>query len=174
MPMLPGFSEATVRENIAREIDAGHAQKQAVAMSLNNARKYFRKKHPGKAYPPYLRTKRKANPMKKRRTAAQKKATEKMRAGLRKWQKQHGVKRPRKKTKKRSKAKITTNPLHKNYYVVQTTGSTAKKFFNGYKMVTNKRGAAVWHDKKTAVSIAKQLAERTGAHYGVLTEEKKK
>lgn len=44
MPLKKGSSRETVSENIREMVDSGHPQKQAVAASLSNARR-FKKKH---------------------------------------------------------------------------------------------------------------------------------
>ena len=56
-PLLPGFSRETVSENIAREIRAGKEQDQAIAISLDNARREFRKKNKRGRFPKHLREK---------------------------------------------------------------------------------------------------------------------
>jgi hypothetical protein len=43
VPLKSGGSQATVSENIRREVKAGRPQKQAVAIALSNARKTGRK-----------------------------------------------------------------------------------------------------------------------------------
>ena len=43
MPMLKGYSKDTISKNISREIKRGHPRKQAVAMSLESARRSKRK-----------------------------------------------------------------------------------------------------------------------------------
>lgn len=40
MPLLPGKSRSVVSQNVADMMNAGHPQKQAVAASLSNARKF--------------------------------------------------------------------------------------------------------------------------------------
>jgi hypothetical protein len=52
-----GSSKKTVSKNIKEMVAAGHPQKQAVAASLNTARKAFRKRHPTKSLPARLRRK---------------------------------------------------------------------------------------------------------------------
>ena len=43
MPLLKGYSKDTISKNISREMKRGYPQKQAVAMSLESARKGKRK-----------------------------------------------------------------------------------------------------------------------------------
>lgn len=43
MPLLKGFSKDTIGKNIKREMKRGYPRKQAIAMSLESARKAKRK-----------------------------------------------------------------------------------------------------------------------------------
>ncbi len=61
-PLLPGFTREVVSENIRREIRAGKEQDVAVAISLNNARREFRKKNKRGRFPKHLRDRRGKNP----------------------------------------------------------------------------------------------------------------
>jgi hypothetical protein len=57
MPLLKGYSRETVSENIRREMRKGVPQAQAVAIALESARRYFRKRFPKKPFPAHLRLK---------------------------------------------------------------------------------------------------------------------
>ncbi len=62
-PLLPGFTREVVSENISREIRAGKEQDEAVAISLNNARREFRKENKRGRFPKHLQDRRgKKNP----------------------------------------------------------------------------------------------------------------
>lgn len=56
--MKQGYSQKTVNANISEMVRSGKAQNQAVAASLNSARKAFKKRFPDKAYPDHLKLKR--------------------------------------------------------------------------------------------------------------------
>jgi len=91
--MINGYSIASISDNIALLIREGMAQKQAVAAAYSKARTLFKKKHPRKTLPAYLKPKSnqtmkkkvtKKRTVKKKRSAAQIAATKKMLAANRK------------------------------------------------------------------------------------------
>jgi len=61
-PLLPGFTREVVSENIRREIGAGKEQDVAVAISLDNARREFRKENKRGRFPKHLQDRRGKNP----------------------------------------------------------------------------------------------------------------
>lgn len=62
-PIRGGYSAATVSANVAELIRQGHAQNQAVKISLESARKAWRKRYPRAAFPHHLAQR---NPVKKK------------------------------------------------------------------------------------------------------------
>lgn len=54
MPLRHGYSETTLRANIAREIRSGREPKQAEAIAFAEARKAWRARHPRARLPAYL------------------------------------------------------------------------------------------------------------------------
>ena len=54
-PIIGGYSEKTLRANIAELTDHGHSLMQAAAIAYKEARAAFKRKYPNKAYPYYLR-----------------------------------------------------------------------------------------------------------------------
>lgn len=73
-PLSKGYSRATVSKNISEMVRSGHPQNQAVAAALSEARKVFRKRHPGQSLPEHLKMKRTT-----RRKATKKKTTRRRR-----------------------------------------------------------------------------------------------
>jgi len=68
MPLKSGYSYKTVQANIAQMVREGYPRNQAVAASLENARKSYFKRFPHGALPPWLTPsngKRTKNPAKK-------------------------------------------------------------------------------------------------------------
>jgi len=57
LPLKQGFSQATIKANIAEMVRAGRSKDQAVAAAYETARKVFRKRNPGKPLPAHLRKK---------------------------------------------------------------------------------------------------------------------
>lgn len=55
MSLKRGYSPEIVAENIAMMISEGYPQKQAIAASLEDARRYYFKVHPGGYLPPHLK-----------------------------------------------------------------------------------------------------------------------
>ncbi len=45
MPLKPGYSQAVISANIAKEMDAGRPQRQAVAIALSEARRSAKRIH---------------------------------------------------------------------------------------------------------------------------------
>lgn len=125
------------------------------------------------------KTKRKSNP-RKTLTSAQKTKKAKSKKYIKRKSQATG-KKPSKRLQKRRSRNIQTgtfpNPkgrVHKNYYVV-TVKSNGKsyQYFNGLKMVNEKKKAAVFHDMETANDIAKAVANKLGKQAGVLIESKR-
>lgn len=57
MPLKNGYSRKTVADNIAMMVKEGYPQKNAIAASLDHARKCYRKKFPSGFLPSYLKEK---------------------------------------------------------------------------------------------------------------------
>jgi len=55
MPLRSGFSRDIVGSNMSELLRAGKPRKQAVKIALDNARKNFRRRNPGKALPRHLK-----------------------------------------------------------------------------------------------------------------------
>ena len=55
MPLKGGYSEKTIRYNIAEMIRAGKTRDKAVAAAYRKARTEYRKSNPGKPLPKHLR-----------------------------------------------------------------------------------------------------------------------
>ncbi len=55
-PLKQGYSQHTLRDNIAGEIANGKTPDQAAAMAYNVGRKAWKQRHQSKAYPEHLRT----------------------------------------------------------------------------------------------------------------------
>ena len=55
MPLKGGYSEKTIRYNIAEMIRAGKPRDRAVAAAYRKARADYRKSNPGKPLPKHLR-----------------------------------------------------------------------------------------------------------------------
>lgn len=64
-PVAAGYSKETVSANITKLLNEGYDLKQATAISVNNARVTWMKKHPEKKYPAHLQ-KMSKNPRKTR------------------------------------------------------------------------------------------------------------
>jgi len=54
MPLASGYSLQTIKKNIREMVRNGHEKNQAVAASYDNARKEFKRQHPGKKLPKHL------------------------------------------------------------------------------------------------------------------------
>lgn len=64
MPLVQGYSEAAIAENIARERRAGRDGLQAIAIAMETARRAWRRHHPRGRYPMHLAGMRKPHPRK--------------------------------------------------------------------------------------------------------------
>ena len=69
MPLVKGYSRASISKNIAAMMHEGRVQAQAIAIALDTARRTFEKRHPGKRLPKHIKA---ANPPPGRAPRAQK------------------------------------------------------------------------------------------------------
>lgn len=59
MPLIHGYSEASIAENIGEMVASGrHSSAQAAAAAFGEARRAYREKHPRGPLPEYLRKRR--------------------------------------------------------------------------------------------------------------------
>lgn len=140
MPLIKGYSRATISKNIRKMMDEGYKQPQAVAASLGNALETFKKRHPRKALPEYLRK------------------TE--------WLKEHRQRR-RNSTKKKAARRVVRkkrNPTIKGPidHLIQVTkvddyGKSKVGYFDGFGFDTSPRVASRFHSKAQAEKVMKAL-----------------
>lgn len=57
MPLRQGYSEEVIRENIAELVRSGYSPQHAAGIAYGQARRSWKKAHPGRPLPEYLRKK---------------------------------------------------------------------------------------------------------------------
>ncbi len=154
-----GYSQATIRENIKREIRRGKPQNQAVAIAYQTANETWKKRKKGQRKPAYLR---KPNPddygtmvqqrtVKKKRTPAQIRATRRLVA----LNKSRAKAAPNRRRATQVKTRVG-NPIR---YVIQAvnvnTGATG--WFTGQTIDDELKKARTYKNVRGASIVAKQL-----------------
>lgn len=62
MPLRRGWSREVIGGNISEMVDEGYSREQAIAASLDSARKSYRSRHPSGPYPRHIRKRSRPNP----------------------------------------------------------------------------------------------------------------
>jgi hypothetical protein len=66
MPLVQGFTQASINENIAQLVRDGKTPAQSSAIAFRIARKAWRREHPGDPLPGHLKRRRRNNPLRTR------------------------------------------------------------------------------------------------------------
>jgi hypothetical protein len=147
MPLKAGYSRQTISANIAEMIRSGHPQNQAVAASLDNAVKSFRKKFSRKVFPEYLKK------------TAWMMAHAKKHGGKTVKKKRNPAKRVvKKKAVKRNPGVRIRGPVDHLIKLMNLSVDPIKVgYFDGIGFDTSPRVASRFHSKAQAEKIAKTL-----------------
>ena len=179
MPLIQGYSRSSISKNIAAEIDAGRPQKQAEAIAYRTAVDVFKKRHPGKSLPAYLRktAARKRNPVKipKMNLRTVRKIirenefpnepllSKKELAQYKKLEKELEAKQRKPATKRKANSRKVSNKPTDHFIQATDRKTGAKYYFTGTGWDKDVMEAARWHDSAQALKIAREIVNLRGA-----------